>query len=310
MKTVRNRLIRTTLNLLTSGLFAAPVLLLAQPSAHYVPGVEGIKAASLPPPGIYLRDYNVAYYSDRLNDGSGHQVSGVDAKAFIYANVPRLLWITDTQILGGNLGVDALLPLQYTDLDIKAGPNTIIDHSTFGIGDAFFEGTWSTHPKHWDFSLAAGFWAPTGNSSDQPPQVPSTMAGLGYWTVMFTAGATYYFDEGKKWALSALNRYEINTEKEGTDITPGQAYTLEYGASYAISPTVDVGVAGYYQQQVTEDSGTGSISARDRVAGVGPEVSVFYPKYTLGWSLRYAYEFMSESRLQGHTAALTITKRF
>jgi len=77
-----------------------------------------------------------------------------------------------------------------------------------------------------------------------------------------------------------------------------------------VAKTVQVGVAGYYQQQVTEDSGPGATSARDRVAGVGPEVSVFYPKIMLGWSFRYIYEFMAEDRFQGNTFALTITKRF
>jgi hypothetical protein len=285
---------------------SGPALLPAQPSAHYVPGVEGLKAASLPPPGIYLRDYNVAYYSDRLNQDNGNQVPGLDTKAFIYANVPRIIWITDQQLLGGFLGIDGLLPLQYTDLDFRAGPNTLVDHGTFGIGDFFLEGTWSKHVQHFDFSAAAGFWAPTGDFDPQHP----TWAGHGFWTAMLTAGATWYIDGNKKWAVSALNRYEFNTEQDKTDITPGQAYTLEYGVSYGVSKTVDVGAAGYYQQQVTEDSGSGASSARDRVAGVGPEVSVFYPKYTLGWSLRYIYEFLAEDRLQGHTVALTITKRF
>jgi hypothetical protein len=280
--------------------------LYAQPTAHYVPGVEGLKAATLPPPGVYLRDYNVAYYADRLNDNSGSQVPGLDAKAFIYANVPRVIWITDKQLLGGYLGIDGLLPLQYTELDFKAGPNTLVNHGTFGVGDVFFEGTWSKHIEKFDFSAAAGFWAPTGDFDPHQP----TWAGHGYWTAMLTAGATWYIDHDKRWAVSALNRYEFNTEQDKTDIIPGQAYTLEYGVSYGVSKTVDVGAAGYYQQKVTEDSGTGASSARDRVAGVGPEVSVFYPKYMLGWSLRYAYEFMAESRLQGHTVALTITKRF
>ena len=35
-----------------AALLALPLLGLAQPSAHYVPGIEGIKGASLPPPGI------------------------------------------------------------------------------------------------------------------------------------------------------------------------------------------------------------------------------------------------------------------
>ena len=294
------------LSLFTAGLLALPALAPAQPTAHYVPGVEGLKAATLPPPGIYLRDYNVAYYADQLNDPSGRQVAGLDTKAFIYANVPRLIWITDQQLLGGYLGIDGLLPLQYTDLNFKAGPNTLIDHGTFGIGDFFLEGTWSKHIQHFDFALGYGVWAPTGDFSPAQP----TWAGHGYWTHMFTAGATWYVDSAKKWALSALNRYEINQEQDQTDITPGQAYTLEYGASYAVAKTVDVGAAGYYQQKVTEDRGPNTSSARDRVAGIGPEVSVFYPKFMLGWSLRYAYEFLAEDRLQGHTVTLTITKRF
>ena len=306
MNLIRNRMTPRTIRLLTAGLFSLPLLLQAQPTAHYVPGVEGLKGASLPPPGFYLRDYNVAYFASRINDANGHEILGLDADAFIYANVPRLIWITDVQILGGSLGVDALLPLQYTDLDIKAGPNTLINQGTFGIGDFFAEATWSKHIEQFDFSAGAGFWAPTGDSS---PSL-TTRAGLGYWTQMLTAGATWYIDSDKKWALSALNRYEFNFEKEDTDITPGQAYTLEYGASYGVSKTVDVGVAGYYQQQVTKDSGSGASGERDRVAGIGPEVSVFYPRVMLGWSLRYAYEFLAESRLQGHTLALTITKRF
>lgn len=289
-----------------AALCSLPLLSVAQPTAHYVPGVEGIKGASLPPPGFYLRDYNVVYYSDRLNDANGDRVGGVDAKSFIYANVPRLIWITDLQVLGGNIGVDALLPLQYTDLDVKAGPNSLIDDGTFGVGDLFGEVTWSKHITQFDFSAACGLWTPTGNSS---PGL-TTRAGLGYWTVMFTAGATWYPDPEKKWAISALNRYEINTEKQDTDYTPGQAYTLEWGVSRTLTPTLDVGLIGYYQQQVTTDSGNSPSHERDRVVGAGPEIAMAHPSWKLSWSLRYAYEFMAESRLQGHTGALTITKAF
>lgn len=295
--------------LLLAGLFALPTLLQAQPSAHYVPGVEGIKGASLPPPGFWLRDYNAVYFADALNNPNGSKNNAVDAKAFIYANVPRLLWITDTTVLGGYLGLDALVPLQYTDLNLKAGPNTIIDHNTFGIGDLFVEGTWSRHLNQFDLALGYGVWAPTGDSSDKALQAPSTLAGQGYWTHMLTAGATWYIDSDKKWAVSALNRYEFSMEKESSEQTPGQAYTLEWGASYGVTKTIDVGAAGYYQQQVTPTTGS-AWSDRNRVAGVGPEVSAFFPKWMLGLSLRYAYEFMAENRLQGHTLALTLTKKF
>jgi len=109
--------LRTTL-LAGAAALALPLALCAQPTAHYVPGVEGIKAASLPPPGVYLRDYNVFYFADQANDSNGDKIGAVDVDAFIYANVPRLVWITDKQVLGGFLGVDALLPLQYTSIEM------------------------------------------------------------------------------------------------------------------------------------------------------------------------------------------------
>lgn len=285
--------------LLTAALAAMPALLMAQPTAHYVPGVEGIKGASLPPPGVYLRDYNVFYFANRLNNANGDKIAAPEA--FIYANVPRVLWITGEKLLGGSLGVDALLPLQYTSLE--AGP---FDKSTFGVGDFFAEATLSWHQPKADYSVGYGIWAPTGESSLTNPTKP----GLGFWTHMFTAGATWYPDNDKKWAVSLLNRYEINHEKEDTSITPGQAYTLEWGVSHALKQTVDVGVVGYCQFQTTKDSGAGSGNNRDQVMAVGPEVAMVCPYTGMLLSLRYLREFAAEDRLQGNTVTLTLTKRF
>jgi hypothetical protein len=286
--------------LLALCLAAMPALLQAQPTAHYVPGVEGIKGASLPPPGWYVRDYNVAYTADRVNDGNGDSAGPPNFKAFTYANVPRVIWITDKKLLGGFVGVDALLPLVYQS--VTAGP---YDRSTFGIGDLFAESTLSWHVKQFDFSFGAGVWMPTGDSGAPP----TTRAGLGYWTPMLTAGATWYVDPEKTWAVSALSRYEFNTEQRDTHVTPGQAYTLEWGVSKTLAKVVDVGAVGYFQQQVTKDSGTGASGLRDRIAAIGPEVNVVFPKQMLFVSFRYLYEFMAENRAQGHTFALTLTKR-
>ena len=292
---------QTLLGVTLASLIAAPITINAQMqpfNAHYVPGTEGLLAASLPPPGVYLRDYNAFYYSDQFNNASGNKVGGENPKAFIYAQVPRLLWITDLQLLGGYVGVDALVPLEYKY--IKG-----VDQ-TFGVGDPFVEATWSKHTKQFDFALGFGVWMPTENFNPQNP----TWAGLGYWDYMFTAGATWYPDEQKKWSVSALNRYEINAQQDDTGITPGQVYTLEGGIGYGISKIVTLGAIGYYQLQTTSDTGDHSSRDRASVGGIGPEISTFFPSATLGVSLRYAYEFMAESRLQGHTIMLTVTKRF
>jgi hypothetical protein len=127
---------------------------------------------------------------------------------------------------------------------------------------------------------------------------------------MQTAGATWYIDEEKTWAVSALNRYEFNTEQSHTDITPGQVYTLEWGLSKTFEKVIDVGAVGYYQEQVTSSHGKNADSNRNRVAAVGPEVNVVFPKQMFFVSLRYNYEFMAENRAQGNAITLTLTKGF
>lgn len=297
---------KTTLNktLIAGAMVLAAIATQAQPSAHYVPGLEGVKGATLPPPGLYLRDYNIAYYADRINGGDGERVPGLDAELFVYANAPRIIWITDLKVLGGYIGFDALVPFQYTDLELNAGPTALRDDD-FGIGDAFGEVTWSAHGEQYDLAFGYGIWVPTGDSNPRGVE-----AGAGFYTHMFTAGLTYYMDPEKQWSLSLLNRYEINHETEDTDITRGQAWTVEGGFGYGVSKTVEIGAVAYYQKQVTSDSGFGSEDGLDWVVGVGPEIGVMYPRYKLGWSLRYLYEFAAEYRAQGHTAALTITKVF
>jgi hypothetical protein len=116
-------------------------------------------------------------------------------------------------------------------------------------------------------------------------------------------------DAEKTWSVSALNRYEINTEQRDTHITPGQAYTLEWGVSKTVAKVIDVGGVGNFQQQVTTDSGPGASGLRDHVAAIGPEISVAFPKQMLFVSFRYLYEFAADNRAQGNTLALTFTKR-
>jgi hypothetical protein len=292
---------RIQLLVLAVSLAALPGILQAQPSAHYVPGSEGIQAATLPPPGFYVRDYNYFYWASQLNNASGHSAGPPNFEAFTYANIPRVIWIcgTNSSFLGGNIGVDALLPL--VDQHVRAGG---FDSTTFGIGDFFGEGTLSWHIKQFDFAVGSGVWAPTGDSGPN-----TTRVGAGFWTFMQTAGATWYIDDEKTWAVSALNRYEFNTEQRDTHVTPGDAYTLEWGISKGVCKEADLGVVGYYQQQVTANSGSPA-SSRNRVAAIGPEVNVVFPDLMLFVSLRYNYEFMAENRAQGNAITLTLTKRF
>jgi hypothetical protein len=288
----------TPLNVsLSAGLLLLlPGMTQAQPTAHYCPGAEGLDAASVPPPGIYVRDYNMFYSADHVNNAAGQKLANVNA--FIYANVPRIIWMSETKFLGADVGADALLPLVDTHLDGHV--------PTFGAGDLLSAGILAWHPQRFDFVVCDGVWFPTGNYAPGDP----TLAGKGYWGDMFTAGGTWYVDAAKTWTVSALNRYEFNGEQEQTHITRGQAYTMEWGVGKTFENKMSAGAAGYYQQQITANHGGGAAANYNRVAAVGPEIGGVIPKIDVMVSLRYLYEFMAENRLQGQTVTLTLTKRF
>jgi len=281
-------------------MLAASVLLDAGAQAqivasHYPAGAEGLKGASLPPPGLYARDYNFYYTADRFKD------IPVDFSISAYLNAPRLVWMTDQKILGANYGLDVIVPFGYMDWKVNGAK----DHF-FGIGDVEVEPlllSWNL--ARFDFSAGYAVWAPTGDFRPERPDLISK----GFWSHMLTLGGTWYIDEGKTWAFSALNRYEIAHEQRDTHLDPGQVYTVEWGLSKSVCKGIDVGCIGYYQQQTTHDSGTGASTALDRVVAVGPEISAFWPSLGLFTSLRCGFEFGAKERPEGQRVTLTLTKR-
>lgn len=188
--------------LFTTACLLLPSLALAQTDGHYIAGVEGIKAGSIPPPGFYTKDYNYFYWADRVNDAKGKTAAG-DMDAAVYANVLRPIWVTKWKILGADYGMDFLVP--FVSKDIGA-----IGDRNFGVGDIYFEPlllAW--HAKQFDVGAGYAFFAPTGESDKNRLVKP----GKGFWSNMLTLGGTWYPTEDKSWAASCLSRYEIHTER-------------------------------------------------------------------------------------------------
>lgn len=222
--------------LLVAGLFPLALQLQAQlpVGSHYPVGAEGIKGASLPPPGIYLRDYNFFYTASKV-DGLP---AGVDL--FAYVQAPRLIWMTDWKFLGADYGMDVIVPFAYKHLSGQLGSG-----NQFNLADIQGEPLLlSWHLQQFDFAAGYAFWVPSGNFDASSPVKYLTSPGSGYWTHMLTLGGAWYPDEKKTWAFSLLNRYEINTQQDDTDITPGNMLTMEWGLSKTVWPGVDVGAIG------------------------------------------------------------------
>ncbi|MCB1231840.1 MAG: transporter [Verrucomicrobiae bacterium] len=278
----------------------------AQFTGHYPMGVEGVKGGSLPPPGLYLRDYTLFYGADDLEVAG--LPAGFDFDINAIALAPRLVWITDQKILGGFYGADILVPFAWVDWEqgIKGTPFHAED-DYFGIGDIFVEPiTLSWHGAQHDAGVGYGFWIPSG---DFDPNRPA-LIWKGFWSHMFTAGGTWYPDKDKTWSVSLLNRYEFHHEHQDLGIRPGQTLTMEWGVSKALTKTFEIGMAGYYQQQTTTDQGPGASGVKDHVVAIGPEINLFCPKLELFTSVRYNHEIDAKDRPEGHALTLTLTRRF
>ena len=274
--------------------------------AHYSSGGEGLKVATLPPPGFYWRVYNTFYNADSMRNNNGNEIeSDFDLSVFAFTN--RFIWSSDIKILGANLIMDVIIPTIYTDIRMRnAGPASFGD-TAFGVGDICIEPfllAW--HGDRYDAAVAAALFLPTGDFDKNQPASP----GKGFWTVMLSGGGTLYFDEARTWHGSVLARYEIHTQQEGTRQTHGNDFSFEWGIGKSVTETVDVGISGYSHWQVTEDSGRNADNYRESVHAIGPEISIAVPEWSMGITLRSQFEFAARNKPQGNTTNLVLTYAF
>ena len=111
-------------------LFALALTAQAQPivAGHYPAGAEGLKGGSLPPPGVYFRDYNFFYTAGNFKDGPPQ------FDIFAYINAPRLIWMTDLKILGADYGMDVIVPFASLNWKVNGAKSCY-----FGLGDIQIE---------------------------------------------------------------------------------------------------------------------------------------------------------------------------
>ncbi len=290
---------------LVSTLIGTP--LLAAETNAYVNGTSGILGGSVPPPGLYYVMYNRLYRSANFRDGSGDAArtdDGRDLNGYIsaFANAHRLIHVTDYKIAGADFMWNLVVP--YVDVDLDIGAFGISDSSSdFGdINVEPFVIQW--HDPKWDFGLVYGLYAPTGRRDDSRP----ALAGKNFWTHYAGIGATYFFDDERSWSFSILSRYEKHTKRKNKDITAGDDFSFEWGFGKQIEPGLQLGISGYAQWQVSDDSGRDvdyDASVHDRVFGIGPELHYVFPGTSIQMQFRWWTEFGAIDRPEGSIATLS-----
>jgi len=98
------------------------------------------------------------------------------------------------------------------------------------------------------------FVAPTGEFFP----LSSSNNGSGYWGDNFATGTTFYLTKNKGTQRNLANNWEFHGTKKGTNIIPGQAFTMEWGLGQMLpvrKNLVQLGLIAYDQCQVTANQG-------------------------------------------------------
>lgn len=315
----------TAHRLLLSFLIAALTFLLPSieagaSSPHYVNGILGLKAATMPPPGhLYYRMYNVYYTADQLRNDDGHKVDIDHFRISYYMMVHSLTYATNTRFLGARLLMDIDIPLIDINYSVENTfgerlPDTMGFHNftlsksgaSFGLSDIILNPIILAWERPYsDIYFGLSVIMPTGRFSQGDPSSP----GKGYWTFMPGLGATVYFDKAKTWSSSVLAHYEISTKQQDTEITPGDHFHFEWGIGKSFK-TWSLGVAGYCSWQVTDDTGPGASKKRTRAFAVGPEIDFIVPAIKSLVTIRSLWETGNRNNTQGNITTVSLLWMF
>lgn len=297
---------------------------------HYMPGVASVRDFIVPAEsGIYYVQYNLWYSTDTYVDRNGNPVNSltvgpatinIEANIDAYAIQPTIIWSTPYKIFGAQYSPFIGVPIVNTSIQAalrtQTGFGRDIDESNWGLGDLFIKPLWlGWNSKRFGVSAGYGFYAPTGNYDDGA--VDNT--GLGFWTHEFQAGVTWYPWEHQGTAIMINGTYEIHTEKDDVDITPGDRFSIDYGISQYLPVNkeetllLELGLSGYSQWQVDNDSGsavTQALNVKDKIHGFGGQIGLASIPWNASITLRYINEYDAKARFEGNLFTLTFAKGF
>jgi hypothetical protein len=133
--------------------------------------------------------------------------------------------------------------------------------------------------------------------------------GIGH-NAIDSGGAYTYFDDKAGHEFSATLGFTYNFENEHTNYKNGVDMHLDWGASQFLTKQWQVGLVGYWYQQLSCDSGSGDRVGcfKSRVVGIGPQIGYIFPisKEWQGYiNLKGYGEFAAEHRPDGWNAWLT-----
>lgn len=266
-------------------------------SDSFALGAEGLLAGALPPPGLYLLSYYQNYTASNFVGADGNTLIpdfDIDAKAL----VPRVVWMTEQKLLGGQVGFYAAQPL--VDLRLKIAGQR--DHNS-GLGDLIFAPMlgWHQGNHHWAAAVETIF--PTGDYDKD------NLANMGKNYYTFRPIFAYTYNQPHGWDISTKISYSFNTENKDTNYQSGEYIAADYSVGYKLNPNWTLAVQGYaFKQTSSDEVNNVEIDFKGQALAYGPGIQ--YQKD--GWALeaKYLKETEVENRPKGDATWLKFVWSF
>jgi hypothetical protein len=259
-------------------------------------------------PGWIIEEFPEIYVSGTLRDRYGNAVPGTN-QLTADVTTTHVAFVSNVRVLGGQLAAEVLQPLVDLDVHLANGPSTRV----VGFGDFIVAAGLQWTPR----KLGQGILAhrlvfaaslPTGTYSDR------RAVNIGNHFVFLDPyyAITY---ERKKVEVSARLQYlwnSVNTDPfVGFGIRstqPGQAFHMNYSASYEVHKNVRLGFNGYWLQQLTdhEIDDVAVPNSKERTVGLGPGIQLSSGDFW--FRLNGYFETDVRNRTSGTRVTFRITK--
>jgi len=275
----------------------------------YLPGYRDFMTGYLPAPGVLVRQDVYAY------KGSEHSTIPQGKLDTSYSALTNILGVTVVfpfEIFGGRYGF--AVHGVYSHLEASQTVGNLPAFSRSGGLSAFNDFTitpvilgWDAGNLHWN--VAATVWLPIG-SYDKNRFVNT---GKNAWAVAPQFGVTY-FNPASGWEISGALGYVASWKNPDTNYRSGKIVHADFAIGKMLAPAFEVGVLGYFAQQVTADSGAGAIygDRKLRIFGIGPGASYTFKTNGMFVTLvaKFYHEFAAQSTTEGNAGSLSIRIKF
>ncbi|WP_248482866.1 transporter [Pseudomonas sp. CYM-20-01] len=267
----------------------------------YPLGIENFSAAGIPPPGWYGSLYYYSYSANKLRDEAGNKVPN-NIKLNVDVIAPRLLLVTDKQVLGGTLLAQVVPTFVNSYVAFDTAPGVRLRDSKFAQGDLLVGvGVGYQYSDKTFGAMGLDVFAPTG--SYHVDDISNTSRN--YWGV----ASTYTFDyvDRAGFNFSTKVSYGLNFKNTETNYRSGQELIIDYSTGWGLNNGWTLGLGGHIYQQTTNDEQHGQTlsDTKGRAFAIGPSLKYDSGK---GWfvTAKYSPEFDVRNRSEGSVFVIRI----